>query len=154
MNLAARAVLFLLMLGATGLTSAFGQQYDFAASVSDNTLYFKITDNTNHYVQVVSPESYSWGSETQPTGSIDLPATISDGTTTYSVTSIGNAAFYNCTSLTSITFPGGMTGIGEDAFSNTGLTSLEVNVPTVGPYAFYGCTSLASMTIGADVTSI
>ena len=60
MNLAARAVLFLLMLSAIGLTNAFGQQYDFAASVSDNTLYFKITDNTNHYVQVVSPESYSW----------------------------------------------------------------------------------------------
>ena len=45
-----------------------------------------------------------------------------------SVTSIGGRAFYNCTSLTSITIPDSVTSIGEYAFSScTGLTSISVD---------------------------
>ena len=42
-----------------------------------------------------------------------------------SVTSIGNNAFRNCTSLTSITIPNSVTSIGNNAFYGcTGLTSI------------------------------
>lgn len=34
----------------------------------------------------------------------------------YPVTSVGDIAFYNCTSLESITIPGSITSIGESAF--------------------------------------
>jgi hypothetical protein len=41
------------------------------------------------------------------------------------VTSIGNYAFQNCTSLTSVTIPGGITNIGDSAFRDcTKLTSV------------------------------
>ncbi len=74
-----------------------------------------------------------------------------------SVTSIGDYAFYNCTSLAGITIPDSVTSIGSSAFSNcTGLTGITIpdSVTSIGDYAFYNCTSLAGITIPDSVTSI
>ena len=61
------------------------------------------------------------------------------------ITSIGYDAFYNCSGLTSLTLPAGITSIGEFAFSYcSGLTSIYVyaeKVPRIGRYAFEGCAS-------------
>ena len=73
------------------------------------------------------------------------------------VTSIGNMAFYGCSSLTSITIPEGVTSIGGSAFFDcTLLTSVTIgdSVTSIGYRAFYNCTSLTSVTIGNSVTSI
>ena len=74
-----------------------------------------------------------------------------------SVTSIGNAAFSFCSSLTSITIPDGVTSIGNSAFSNCNiLTSITIpnSVTSIGAYAFSYCSSLTSITIPNSVTSI
>ena len=66
-------------------------------------------------------------------------------------------AFYNCTALTSVIIPEGVTSIGDNAFYGCSvLTSITIgnDVTSIGGNAFYGCSALASVTIGNSVTSI
>ena len=74
-----------------------------------------------------------------------------------SVTSIGESAFYNCSSLTSVTIPSSVTSIGKSAFYNCrSLTSVTIpsSVTSIGKSAFYNCRSLTSVTLPSSVTSI
>ena len=74
-----------------------------------------------------------------------------------SVTSIGDSAFYGCSSLTNITLPDGVTSIGDSAFEMcSSLTSITIpdSVTWIGDRAFCNCLSLTSITIPDGVTSI
>ena len=85
-------------------------------------------------------------------GELVTSITIPDG-----VTSIGNYAFFKCTSLTSITIPNSVTWIGTYAFCLCdSLTSITIPDSVIGisDYAFYKCTSLISITIPDSVTNI
>ena len=71
--------------------------------------------------------------------------------------SIGNRAFYYCTSLAALNLPDGVKSIGNSAFS--WCTSLEtLNLPTgltsIGNRAFYECTSLETLNLPVGLTSI
>ena len=82
---------------------------------------------------------------------------LSSITISNSVTSIGAQAFYNCYSLSSITIPDSVTSIGERAFNGCySLSSITISnsVTSIGSYMFEGCRSLSSITIPDSVTSI
>jgi len=65
-----------------------------------------------------------------------------------SVISIGSDAFASCTSLTSINIPSSVTSIGSGAFESCGLTNVTIGsgVTTIGQSAFYNCRNLKSIT--------
>ena len=116
------------------------------------------------------------------TDSVVIPSTVTYNGVAYSVTSIGMAAFINCTSLTSVTIPNSITKIEWNAFYNTGIYNNESNwdngvlyvdnclietrgdissvytvkedTRLIADVAFCGNSSLTSVTIPNNVTNI
>ena len=92
------------------------------------------------------------------TTTIEIPSAIRDvDGKDYSVTTIGDGAFYDCSSLTSVVIPNSVTTIGDHAFSGcNNLTSVVIpnSVTTIGSFAFYRCSSLTSVVIPNSVTTI
>ena len=86
-------------------------------------------------------------------GEIVIPSTLGG----YPVTTIGDEAFYCCSSLTNITIPDSITKIGYYAFEScSNLTNITIpdSVTKIGFRAFCNCSSLVSITIPDKVTNI
>ena len=94
---------------------------------------------------------------TKYSGNITIPSIVEYDGVECSVTSIGERAFFGCSSLTAITIPESVTSIGEDAFSGcSSLTAITLpeGVTSIGWYAFNNCSSLTAINIPESVTSI
>lgn len=72
------------------------------------------------------------------------------------VESIGEYAFYSCTSLTSVEMPNSVTTIGSYAFSRSSIESIALpeNLQDVSEYLFYYCENLNNVIIPASVREI
>lgn len=117
----------------------------------DNIIYRVLTEEEGNYTVEVLDEAL-----TEETA-VTIPATVSNGTHTYSVTAIAKDAFWRCDDLTGITIPEGVTSIGKQAFSGcTNLTSIPLpeSLETIDEQAFEYCYGLESITIPAGVSSI
>ena len=104
MKTAMRAVMLILMMGVVGVTEGFAFDFE-AVCPSGQTLCYKITDNENHYVTVVSP-TFGYNNLN---GEMTIPdvVTVNDSIS-YQVTGIGDNAdnaFSGCTGLTSVKIP-------------------------------------------------
>ena len=135
-------------------------------------LKYRVTSQNENTVEVM-------GYQTAPTDALTIPATVTYNEVTYTVTgikeqvfancsaltsvslpdgltSIGNSAFSNCTSLTGITIPSTVTSIGEAAFRYSGLRTASIGsgVTTIGNNTFDNCTSLTEITLPDGLTTI
>ncbi len=118
------------------------------------------------------------GSDNQPTPVTDFSFTLDENTNTYivtgysgttanisipseyegkAVTAIGDNAFNDCETITSVVLPEGIVTIGTKAFySCNSLTSITMpnTLTTINEHAFYFCSVLNSITIPQNVVSI
>ncbi len=131
-----------------------------------------ITNNEegNRTVAVGTGNSSRLAVDTDYEGALTIPNTFTYSGETYTVTevspyafencqlsaielpesiiSIGESAFYGCTSLSDVTGAEGLISINPNAFYNcSALTSIFIpkTTSTIGDYAFYGCTSLSQV---------
>jgi hypothetical protein len=135
----------ILLLIAVVFTMTTLQAYNFMV----DGIGYTITSAKVPYAVAVDHSSY--------TGTVTIPASVSNNSTSYSVTSIAMQAFVNCSGLTSVTIPSSVTTIGDRAFWGcTGLTAITIpnSVTSIGIFAFSDCTGLTAVSISTSVTSI
>ena len=127
--------------------------YNVTQTTGNTQLTYESLTLSNHFtsMEVDGTEvTLATGYTFTTTGEHTVKFTLKDSTT------IGNQAFYNCKSLTSVTIPNSVTTISGDAFCNTSLISVTIpdSVTSIGNNAFRECSRLTSVTIGNGVTSI
>lgn len=131
------------------LTALVTYAYDYEY----NGVYYNL-DHVNETATV----TYKSTSYNSYSGTINIPdyITTSKGMD-YDVVSIGENAFRNSTSLTSITIATGIESIGANAFYGcSGLTTLKLptSVESLGEGVFRGCSKLSSVTFSTKLTSL
>ena len=114
----------------------------------DGIEYVILSEDPN---EVAVGESVSFAGTTA-----NIPATVMNGATTYTVTELADYGLQDKSSLTSVTLPETVKKIGSHALRGTGITSMLIpnSVDTIGGFAFYGCTALTSVELGNGVKFI
>ena len=120
--------------------------YDFSV----DGIYYNLVESNGSMVAEVTSASQDYA------GTVVIPSTVNYNGTSYPVTTIGDAAFYDCEKLLSVTIPNSVSVIGVDAFAYcTGLTTITLpnSLTTIMYDAFYE-SGLTSVHIPSSVTSI
>nr|WP_177296266.1 leucine-rich repeat protein [uncultured Blautia sp.] len=140
----------------TGSVATYEEDYSYL--IFDKTTGTIIDLNDTSMTEVIIPESID-GVDVTSIGNFAFSecTSLTSISIPDSVTSIGNYAFSKCTSLTSISIPDSVTSIDDNAFEwCTSLTSITIpnNVTVIRMHVFFNCTNLTSITIPASVTKI
>ena len=120
------------------------------------SLYFNIIDDEEKTVEATYPVAvgnYYWQGYSTPTGVLNLPAQVVYNGDKYTVTAVGERAFYGCNEITAINLPPTITDIGPYAFYQCvgirGIVTIGEEVTSIGRSAFYGCSNITEVHFNA-----
>ncbi len=120
-----------------------------------------IPNNEIHYTATEKVEPYKTGVDIFGANIVShtFDSTTGKGAITFDgdVTTIGDGAFYNCGSLTSVTMPNSVTTIGHSAFNdcdNLLNVILSENLTEIGNYVFCYCYELNDITLPNSLIKI
>jgi uncharacterized repeat protein (TIGR02543 family) len=134
----------------------FDRWYNDQSFTTPVSFPYTVTGNITFYAKWTFSYSYTLSTTgataaitgySGPGGAVDIPATITDGGTVYTVTTIGASAFYGRGDITSIEIPNTVIQIYDSAFYYcTGLTSVTIpaTLTTITHSAFSGCQNLSA----------
>ncbi len=119
---------------------------------SGQTLYFKKNPSNSSEMIVTSQYEGMWDSE--PSGNLQIPKHVMCNGTTYLVTGIDKAAFFDCGALISVQIPACVRKIDELAFNKCkSLKSIEgTSVTHIGRSAFQECSAMSNASFPAVKT--
>ena len=89
-----------------------------ADPVEIDGIYYNLISKAKQAEVTEHPNKYA--------GSVVIPQSVNYEGAEYSVTTIGENAFYGCTGLTSVTIPNSVTSIGEYNQEIKGKTNVEI----------------------------
>ena len=130
--------LLTLLLSMAGITAA---AHDIAVANEDGKTIYYVWTNNNTELAVSYGGNTSGSYSGEYSGNVVIPESVTYNGATYPVTSIGDAAFDNCSGLTSVTIPNSVTSIGGQAFYHcSGLTNVTIpnSVTSIDDGAFNG----------------
>lgn len=163
-----KRIIFVLVMAVAVLMPATIEAYDF----KEGGIYYNINGNE----VTVTRQSENMASYS---GDVVIPETVLHDGVQYAVTTIGVAAFDNCTGLTgieipnsvvrienhafqrcsslkSVVIPNSVTYVGRCAFWRTGLQTAVIgnSVQTIDEYAFQYCYNLTDIVLGSSVNML
>ena len=171
--------IFILLTLFISIFGAKASAHDIIVKNEDGVIiYYKWIKNKTE-LSVSYRDTYSTKYSNEYSGNVVIPESVEYNGSTYSVTSIDGYAFYDCSTLTSVTIPTSVNSIGNNAFDKTawydnqpdgvlyidncvigykgelsGELIIDEGSRLIANTAFQNCSGLSTVTIPNSVTSI
>lgn len=139
-----------LNLGLAGLLLAAASDA-YAYDIEQDGIYYNLGSLTERVLTV------TYNSSAKYSGDIVIPESVTVNDQKYTVTSIGESAFSQCSALKTVSIPNTVVSIGKQAFTmcmNLSSVNFPSSLQTIDDYAFLYCIRLTKAVLPESLTSL